>query len=270
MNIGKRIRLSRLFSHPSGRLFSVAVDHFGAYPQGLPPSLQQMQETLSLVVEGRPDAVTMQIGVAMNAWAPHAAKVPLILQSTFARPDDSHYELLASPEDAVRVGADAFAIATYVRGPTEGKYLRLLSDQVRIAARFEMPVICHIYPRTILESGAVISFLPEDIAWAVHCAFECGADVIKVPYCANVDAYRQIVGSCPLPVVAAGGPKQDTLPLALGMMYDVVQSGARGATVGRNVWGFARIPDSIAAFKSVIHDGATPKEALAKAGFPPP
>ncbi len=39
-------------------------------------------------------------------------------------------------------------------------------------------------------------------------------------------------------VVAAGGPKADTLPAALAMIAEVVQSGARGATIGRNVWGF--------------------------------
>ena len=36
MNIGKRIRLNRIFAHPSGRLCSVAVDHFIGYGQGLP------------------------------------------------------------------------------------------------------------------------------------------------------------------------------------------------------------------------------------------
>ncbi len=268
MNIGKQIRLNRIFSHPSGRLFSVAVDHFGGYPVGLPPTLREMQDTLARVAAGRPDAVTMHIGVATNAWTPHAGKLPMILQSTFARPDDSQYELLVTPDDAVRVGADGYAIATYVRGPTEGKYLSLLSQQVRTASHTEMPVICHIYPRIYRESGVTISFEPEDIAWAVHCAFECGADVIKVPYCADVEAYRQIVASCPVPVVAAGGPKQDTRPKALAMMAEVVESGARGATVGRNVWGFDEITRSIEAFKAVIHDKADPATALKQAGLP--
>jgi len=268
MNIGKQIRLNRLFAHESGRLISVAVDHFGAYPVGLPASLEQMQKTLALIVAGAPDAVTMHIGPATNAWSAHAGRIPMILQSTFARPDDTQYELLVSPEDAVRVGADAYAIATYVRGPTEGKYLRLLSDQVRAAARWEMPVICHIYPRIYRESHVDISFEPEDIAWAVHCAFECGADVVKVPYCGDVKAYGQIVASCPVPVVAAGGPKQGSRPLALAMMADVVKSGARGATVGRNIWGFDEITKSILAYKAVVHDGSTPAAALRSAGLP--
>jgi len=267
MNIGKVVRMNRIFSHKSGRLFSVAVDHFSGYSLGLPDSLQQMRSTLSKVVEGLPDAVTMHIGVAMNAWSPFASKIPFILQSTLARPDDSQYELLASPEDAVRLGADGFAIATYVRGPTEGKYLRLLSEQVRQASRFDIPVICHIYPRTFSKQEVAISFEPEDIAWAVHCAFECGADVVKVPYCGDLPAYREIVASCPVPVVAAGGPKHETILSALRMMHDVVASGARGATVGRNIWGFAEIPKLISAFKFVVHDDIEPEAAIAKAGI---
>jgi DhnA family fructose-bisphosphate aldolase class Ia len=46
------------------------------------------------------------------------------------------------------------------------------------------------------------------------------------------------------------------------MMIEVVQSGARGATIGRNVWGFQNIGGAVTAFKAVIHDGRTAKEAL--------
>jgi class I fructose-bisphosphate aldolase len=266
VNVGKRIRLNRLFAHKSGKFFSVAVDHFSGYSLGLPPSLQKMTATLAQIVEGGPDAVTMHIGVACNAWVPYAGSIPLILQSTIGRPDDSQYEVLVTPEDAVRVGADGYAIAVYVRGRTEGEYLGVLAAQVKTASRFEMPVICHIYPRSFTDKGVEISFTPEDIAWAVHCAFECGADVIKVPYCGNERAYAEIVADCPVPVVAAGGPQQENLASALTMIRDVIRSGAKGATVGRNVWGFEGIAKSIGAFKAVVHDGVSPAEALRTIG----
>lgn len=262
MNIGKQVRLNRLFAHPEGRFFSVAVDHFSGYQEGLPDSLRDISRTVAAVVAGEPDALTMHIGIAMNVWAPYAGKVPLILQSIIGRPDDTVYQQIASPEDAVRVGADGFAVATYVRGSTEGTYLRLLAESVRQAAKVEMPLVCHIYPRKLTDRGMVISFEAEDIEWAVHCAVECGADVIKVPYCGEVASYAEIVKHAPVPVVAAGGPRQSTLLDALKMAHEVVESGARGAVVGRNVWGFDRIPDTIHAFKAVIHDGASPEEAL--------
>jgi len=264
MNTGKLVRINRIFSHGSGRLCSVAVDHFMGYNVGLPAGLRHIGSTLAAVVAARPDAVTMHKGIAASAWMPYAGRLPMILQSTAARPDDSAREQLADPLDAVRLGADAIAVAAFVRGATEGAALRVVADCVRQAAAFEMPVICHIYPR---DKNNGISFLPEDIAWAVRCAVEAGVDVVKTPYCGDVAAYAQIVADCPVPLVAAGGPKADTLRSALEMVAQVVQSGARGATIGRNIWGFEQIGAAVHAFKAVIHDGKSPDEALKQAGL---
>ena len=263
MNTGKLVRLNRIFSHPSGRLCSVAVDHFIGYAEGLPEGLRRIRDTLAEIARGGPDAVTMHKGIAASAWGPHAGRIPLILQSTTARPDDSACEQMATPEDAVRLGADAFAVSAFIRGLTEAAHLRTVADCVRKAARFEMPVICHVYPR---DKANKISFAADDVAWAVRCALEVGVDVIKVPYCGDVRAYGEIVSECPVPVVAAGGPRADTLRSALAMIAEVVQSGARGATIGRNVWGFGQTAAAIRAFKAVIHDGRSPEEAAKAQG----
>ena len=253
MDIGKQVRLNRLFSHPSGRMFAVAVDHFINYRlEQLPAGLRDIARTLDLIAAGKPDAVTMHRGIAATAWQPHAGRIPFILQSSVLRPDDCFHEQIADPEDAVRLGADAFAVAAFVRGPSEGRYLKTLADCVTAAARFQMPVITHIYPRKF-GKDVTISFEPDDVAWAVRCALECGVDVIKVPYCGNVAAYGQIVAECPLPIVAAGGPKAETFDAALAMLKDVVRSGAKGATVGRNVWGFQNVTEAVLAIKAAIH-----------------
>ncbi len=244
----------------------MAVDHFIAYGQGLPPGLRHIQPTLAAIVAARPDAVTMHKGIATSAWAPHAGIVPLIIQSSTIRVDDTAMEQVATPEDAVRIGADGFAIAAFVRGNTEAMYLRRVADAVREAARFDIPVICHVYPRDF-SNGVNVSFTPENIAWAARCAVEVGADVVKTPYCGDVASFAQIVADCPVPVVAAGGPQSSTLELALGMMSEVVQSGARGATIGRNIWGLSEISKSVYAFKAVIHDGKSAQEALQFAGL---
>jgi class I fructose-bisphosphate aldolase len=267
MNIGKLIRFNRIFSHPSGRFCSVAIDHFFNYDVGLPSGLRHFQCTLEEIVAGNPDAVTMHIGMLKSAWAPYASKIPVILQSSLCRPDDSAYQLIATPEDAARLGADAFAIAAYVRGDREAEYLRYVADAVRQATHFEMPVIVHIYPREFSSGIGRISFAPEDIAWAMHCAVEVGVDVIKVPYCGDMKAYSQIVADSPIPVVAAGGPKQETLEIALKTIAEVVKSGAKGATIGRNVWGFENVTAAIIAFKAIVHDSKSSTEALKIAGL---
>jgi len=105
------------------------------------------------------------------------------------------------------------------------------------------------------------------IAWAVRCGIECGADVIKVPYTGDPTSYGQIVAGCPVPMVAAGGPRAETLIGALEMIADVMASGARGATIGRNIWGFPQVTAAVRAFRAVIHDGMGPNEAMESAGL---
>lgn len=261
MNTGKLVRLNRIFSHPSGRLCSVAIDHYIGYGDEMPAGLLHLAPSIAALVAGRPDAMTIHKGPAAHIWPAYAGTIPLIIQSSLVRPDDTAIEQVATPEEAVRLGADAIAVVAFVRGTTEAAYLRRVADVVRDAARFELPVICHVYPRAYRE-GAQISYEPEDIAWAARCVAECGPDVVKVPYCGDVDAYRQIVADCPTPLVAAGGPKTKTFEAALQVVADVVEAGARGATIGRNIWGSENITGAVEAFKAVIHDLTPPAEAL--------
>src|SRR5262245_29999081 len=122
MGLGKQIRLNRIFSHPSGRLCSVAVDHFMIYNEGLPPGLRHIKETLAAVVAGQPDAVTMHKGIAASLWGPYAGKIPLILQTSGVRPDDTGDFQYATIEEAVRLGADAVAVVAYLRNKCEAHY----------------------------------------------------------------------------------------------------------------------------------------------------
>ncbi|MHB8959152.1 MAG: class I fructose-bisphosphate aldolase [Candidatus Limnocylindrales bacterium] len=239
----------------------MAIDHYIGYGDEMPPGLLHIGATIGALAAGHPDAITMHKGPASHIWAAYAGSMPLIIQSSLVRADDTAIEQVTTPEEAIRLGADAIAVVAFVRGANEAKYLRAVSDVVRDAARFELPVICHVYPRSFRD-GPQISFEPEDIAWATRCAVECGPDVVKVPYCGDVEAYRQIVADCPTPLVAAGGPKTPTLEAALGMVSQVVAAGARGATVGRNIWGFPNVTGAVEAFKAVIHDGTLPSEAV--------
>jgi len=267
MGIGKRIRLNRIFGHPTGRLCSVAVDHFLGYHTGMPPGLANLPETIAAIVAGKPDAITMNKGIALGFWCGFAGTIPLIIQSTIGRPDDTADEFIAVPEDAVRMGADAFATCSFVRGATEAAHIRRVADLVRQAEPWDMPVILHTYPRKFGSDGVTISYTPEDIAWAVRCGVEVGVDVIKAPYCGDLASYRQIVANCPVPLVAAGGPKAASIEQALSMAADVVRGGARGMTIGRNIWGEREITKAVRAFKAVIHDGAEPREAMEQAGL---
>ena len=268
MNIGKLIRLNRIFSHPSGRLCSVAVDHFigyGKLAQG--GGLANLPEALARIAPGAPSAITMSKGTAMNCWAPYAGKIPLIIQSGCFTADDRVIEYVTCPEECVRLGADAIAVAIGIFGKNEGRFIKILMDAVNDAARFDLPVIAHIYPRDCSGATPKIVFDPEGIMWAARIGIEAGVDVIKVGYTGDVASFRDVVKSASVPVVAAGGPKAKNLREALQSMAEVVEAGAKGATIGRNVWGVPQTAKALGAFKSVILDGKSIDDALAGEGL---
>jgi class I fructose-bisphosphate aldolase len=259
LSLGKQVRLNRIFSHRSGNLCSIAIDHFPIYQIGMPPGLRQIEKTLDAIMLARPDAITMHKGLAKAMWHKYAGKIPFILQTSGVRPDDSAMVNYGDLLEAVRLGADAIAVVGFLRNSTEAAYLKMIADAVRASEEYQIPVICHIYPRDA-ENNVV--YHPEDIAWCVRCILEVGADIIKVPYCGDPVAHRQIVEDCPVTIVAAGGPKTPTMRDALQLLREACDVGVRGGTVGRNVWGNADVTGAVNAYKAVIHDSKSADEAL--------
>lgn len=250
--LGKKIRLGRIFHHPSGRILTVAVDHLINYPIGLPEGLRQMKKTLEGIVAGGADAVTMNKGIAMRFMEPHAGRIPLIIQSMALRPDDPDFADTAAIEEVLGLGADAIAVAMFVRGDMEIRYIRHLSAVVRAAEPYGLPVIPHIYPLSSGSEHHAVVHEPEDVYYAARMALEMGADLIKVPYTGDPESFRDIVSQMPVPVVAAGGPKCATLDDAAAFVRGVALSGAAGATVGRNVWGFDDVPHAVRTLKEAL------------------
>lgn len=245
-SLGKQTRLNRIFSHPSGRILSVAVDHLINYPIGLPQGLRTMGQTLEQIVAGKPHAITMNKGTAMRFMEPHAGKVPFIIQSMALRPEWSEFAWTAHVEEVAALGADAIAVAMFLKGKSEIRYIDHLARVVRESEQYGLPVIPHIYTLSSGDEKTSMTHDAEDIFYAVRMGLELGADVIKVPYTGDEASFRDIVNVTPVPVVAAGGPKCKTLDEAADMMRAVARTGAAGATVGRNVWEFPDVPGAIA------------------------
>jgi len=258
MGLGTDVRLARLFSHSSGNLFGAAVDHFVGYGDVRKGGLADLPGALGKIMAAGPDSVTIQTGAALRMWAPYAGQAALIVQGGVFTADDRIQHLASTPEDAVRAGADALAVAIPVRGDSEGTYIAWLTESVRAAAKLEVPIVAHVYPR---NADKQIIFTPEEIAYAVRIGLETGVDVIKVGYPGDEVAFTEIVRTCPTPIVMAGGPKTGTFEEALEQISQGLRAGAKGAVLGRNLWGATDVTAAGNAFKAVIHDGLTAKAA---------
>jgi fructose-bisphosphate aldolase, class I len=251
--LGKAVRLNRILAGGGRRVLTVAVDHMINYPIGFPKGLRQLESTLARIVEGNPDALTMNKGIALRLMGPYAGRVPLIIQSMALRPGEPDFADTASVEEVVGMGADAIAVAMFVYCDEEMLYIRHLANVVRQASAFGLPVIPHIYPLASGDEKHTVLHDAEHIFYAARVGLEMGADLIKVPYTGDVASFRDIVSAFPVPIVAAGGPRCAALEDAVAMAREIGQTGAAGATMGRNVWEFEDIPLAINRLKQAIN-----------------
>jgi class I fructose-bisphosphate aldolase len=253
--LGKQVRLNRLFRHPSGRFLGVAVDHMINYPTGMPPGLCRIGVNLPKIAAGEPSAMVMNKGTALRLMPQFAGKVPFIVQQMALRADETEFAEVATPEEVAAMGADAIAVAMFVKCPLEIRYIGQLTKIVRQAEQYGLPVIPHIYPLSSGDEHKTVLHNPDDVFYAARVGWESGADVVKVPFTGDVASFRDIVAATPVPIVAAGGPRCDTLDEACAFARAVVEAGAAGLTMGRNVWGFDDVPLAVERLKEAIFTG---------------
>ena len=82
MGLGLDVRLSRLFSHTSGNLFGIAVDHFVGYGNVREGGLSNLPEAVARCVSAGPDTMTMTPGTAKSCWPAQVGKASLIVQAS--------------------------------------------------------------------------------------------------------------------------------------------------------------------------------------------
>ena len=69
--LAKAIRLGRLFNRESCRLLPITLDH--AIARRVLPRLVNVESAVRSVVAGRPDAITLQKGIASRVFSPNYA-----------------------------------------------------------------------------------------------------------------------------------------------------------------------------------------------------
>ena len=102
-----------------------------------------------------------------------------------------------------------------------------------------------------------------------HCArvgVELGADIVKVPYTGDMESFSDVVSSCCVPVVIAGGERMESTRDVLQMVHDAIKAGGAGISMGRNVFQHPNRIQLVRALRAIVHENATVEEALAIVG----
>jgi putative autoinducer-2 (AI-2) aldolase len=84
-----------------------------------------------------------------------------------------------------------------------------------------------------------------------------GAHIVKTYYC---DDFEQLIESCPIPVIIAGGKKTPELE-ALELAHNAVTHGAVGVDMGRNIFQSDCPVGMIQAVRAIVHENVSVKEA---------
>ena len=261
---GKQVRLERILSRNNGLTIIVPMDH--GVTMGLVEGLIDMREAVNDVAEGGADAVLMHKGLVRCSHRGTGKDVGLIVHlsaSTLLTPNGNTKTLVGTVEEGIKHGADCVSVHVNLGAETEGQ---MLTDLGKVAAACDdwgMPLLAMVYARgPKIQNG----YDPKIVAHCARVGMELGADIVKVAYPGTPEGFEKVVDVCCIPVVIAGGERMDTSRDILQMVYDSIQAGGAGLSIGRNVFQHPDRTNLVRALRKIVHENATVDEAITLLG----
>src|SRR5437762_13691849 len=247
-------RLSRIIKPETGRTVMLAVDH--GYFMGPTHKLEEPRKTIEPLLPYS-DAIMCTRGVLRTSVNPKS-QVPIVLRvsggASVVGESLTNETITTSFREAVRLNVAAVALSIFVGTPHEHQTLKNLGRLVNLGEDYGVPVLAVTAVGKELEKRDA-----RYLGLACRIAAEFGAHFVKTYFC---DDFSKVVESCPVPLVVAGGPKLETELDALELAYESIQEGARGVDMGRNIWQSSNPVGMIRGIRAIVHERATPKEAL--------
>jgi fructose-bisphosphate aldolase / 2-amino-3,7-dideoxy-D-threo-hept-6-ulosonate synthase len=253
--VGKKIRLARIM--PSNRSVIVPIDHgIEAYY----PELEDPSKLVREFVEAKADAILLRRGTLFKVQDIIAGKIGIVYRVTGATgttADPSDQMLISSVAEALRDGADCLVYTITIGHPKENEMFRrfgVLSDE---AHEYEIPLMGEIEPWSKSTENKA-----ELLRQGTRSLCEEGADLMKCYFPEDLDYYKKIVRYSLVPVVAAGGAKMNSGREVLEFVKRVMDAGAIGTSIGRNIWQYKEPKKMIQAISKVVKEGASVDDAL--------
>jgi 2-amino-4,5-dihydroxy-6-oxo-7-(phosphooxy)heptanoate synthase len=231
--IGHRIRMGRLDRH-GGRRLVVPLDH--SVTDGPIAPAAAFGPLVSALAAGGADAVVLHKGTVRAVDRSAFATMSLIVHlsaSTARAPDPDAKYLVASVEEALRLGADACSVHVNIGSIDESRQVSDLATAAEACDRWGMPLLAMMYVRgPRIENPRD----PRLLAHAATIAADLGADLVKLPFAGSVAAMAEVIDGCSVPVLVAGGPRLADTDALLSYVEDALLAGAAGLAMGRNLF----------------------------------
>jgi class I fructose-bisphosphate aldolase len=228
------------------------------------PGLYDMHQTVEQMAGTGVNAVVVHKGLVRTiapclASAPDLALMVHLCASGPQAPDPNEKNLVCTVQEALALGADAVSVHVNIGAVTEGQMLRDFADVAEQCQSLGVPLLAMVYargPRLRVQFSE---------AFNSHCArigYELGADVVKVQYTGSRESFARVVRCVPIPVVIAGGPKMGSDQEVLQMVWEALDAGASGLSIGRNVFGADNVPGLCRALGGLVHGGLSVAQAI--------
>lgn len=248
---GMKNRLSRIIKPDTGRTVMLAVDH--GYFQGPTSGLEVMEKTLEPLIPFA-DCLMLTRGI-LRTSVPPGCQAPIVLRVSGGNSvlsELSNETWNVSPDDCVRLNVSGMALSVYVGAEYEHQTLVAFSDLIDAGYEAGIPILAvTAVGRDMVRDARYLSL-------ASRMAAEMGANIVKTYYC---DDFERVTGTCPVPIVMAGGKKLPEID-ALTMAYKAVTEGAVGVDMGRNIFQSDCPVGMINAVRAVVHYNEKPEVAL--------
>ena len=266
-------RLHRLLA-ADGRCFDVAIDHGAFNEPSFLGGIEDMAAAVDAIVAAGPDAVQLAPGQArLLQERPGRAKPALVLRTDVT---NVYGRLVARPfarllddavAQAVRLDAAAVVVNLLFLPDHPALHEACVANVARLVPecqRAGMPLMVEpIAMKAAADGRLAVDGDPEKVVPLVRQAIELGADLIKAdPTDDLADFVRVVTVAAGKPVLVRGGGKADEAEV-LRRTHALMQTGARGIVYGRNVIQHPRPTAMTRAFMAIVHDGASPEQALA-------
>jgi fructose-bisphosphate aldolase, class I len=243
-----------------GKVVLLAMDHglehgpsdFEDVPDRLDPSA-----IFDIAVHDAVTTVAVQKGVAEGYYPSYEDDVSLLVKLNgtsnlwTGEPDSA---VNCSVETAVDIGADAVGFTVYSGSNHEVEMFEEFRDVHERAREYNLPVVMWSYPR---GQGVKNDTAPSTVSYAARIALELGADVTKVKYPGSREAMAHAVRCAgDVKVIMSGGSKTAEHEF-LSTVEAVMDAGANGIAVGRNVWQREDPTRLLDALERIVYEGQT-------------
>ena len=248
---GCKRRVRRLFSARSDKTILLPLDH--GVTEGLLPGLEDMKTLLQQLDPELVQGVILHKGLARELGSFVDTRQNLIVHLSAGTKHGLppyNKSLVCSIQEALRIGADGVSVHINIGNDLEDRMLSDLGMVVDDAHQLGIPVLAAIFAR----GGQIVNELdPTLVAHCIRLGAELGADLVIVPFSGETDSFARAIAACPVPVLIAGGPRQPGFENFLQMIKQVMDTGAKGVSIGRNIFQHPEPIKALEMIAEIVH-----------------